>query len=103
MNTYKKEIIYACCMSVGLISCAVCILSGYYNLALFTLLCASVFILLEMYSLFLKIDGSITGCVSNATASLKPDAYSMPDEFSFQDGIDAVSEPVIIHKKEDSK
>lgn len=102
MNSYKKEIIYACGFSIGLTSCAISILMGYGNLALFMLLTASVFILLEMYSLFLKIDGRASDRVSPATASLKPDAYSMPDVYSYQDDIESVSEPVIIHRNDDN-
>lgn len=112
MKTYRNEIIYACILSVGISACAVCILLGYYNVALLTLLISSVFILLELYSLFVRLDGGTGGRVSSSTASLVPDPYSMPDpyldgdfsddgEFSFTDGIDAVSEPVIIHNKED--
>lgn len=100
MNKYKKEIIYACFLSLGLIGCAISILFGYGNVALFMLLVASVSILLELYSLFLKIDGRASDCVSSVTASLKPDAYSMPDAYSYQDDIESVSEPVIIHKKD---
>lgn len=98
MHSFKKEIIYACCLSLGLIACAISILLGYGNIALFMLLASSVFILLELYSLFYKIDGGSSDCVSSVTASLKPDAYSMPDEYSYQDEIESVSEPVIIHK-----
>ncbi|MDE6233010.1 MAG: hypothetical protein K2M60_06650 [Lachnospiraceae bacterium] len=102
MNSYKKEIIYACGFSIGLTSCAISILLGYANLALFMLLTTSVFILLEIYSLFLKIDGGASDHVSQLTASLKPDAYSMPDAYSYQDDIESVSEPVIIHKSDDN-
>lgn len=112
MKPYKNEIIYACVLSLGLCACAICIMLGYYNFSLFALLVSSVFILLELYSLFVKIDGGINPGVSASTASLKPDPYSMPDpyldddfsddndNFTFQNGIDAVSEPVIIHRED---
>lgn len=119
MRHYMNEIIYACVFSVGLAVCAVCILLGHDTAALLALTVSSVFILLELYSLFIRIDGGSRGRVSASTASLAPDPYSMPDpyyspdsftqsnttddNFTFQDGIEAVSEPVIIHSSKNDK
>lgn len=97
MKSYVNELIYACGLFLSLIICAFCIVFGHTNIALFSLLVTAIFILFELFSLFSKLDNSHHGRVSSSTASLKPDAYSMPDEFSFQDGIEAVSEPVILH------
>lgn len=98
MKSYRNEIIYALGFSIGFIGCAISILTLHNSIALLMLLIAAVFILLELYSLFLRIDGD--GRISTSTATLKPDAYSMPDPYLYDD-IESVSEPVIIHKNGD--
>ncbi len=100
MNTYRNEVLYACGLSVGLTGCCVAIITEHNNIALLMLLISSIFILLEFYSLFLRIDGD--GRVSSATAHLKPDPYSMPADYDYDD-IESVSEPIIIKKDSERK
>ncbi len=100
MNSYRNEILYACGLSAGIVGCSAAIITEHKNIALLLLLISSVFILLEFYSLFLRIDGD--GRVSSATAHMKPDAYSMPANYDYDD-IESVSEPVIIKKGKERK
>lgn len=91
MDSYIKEIIYAFSITFSMIVCGVCILTMHYNIALFMLMLAAVFILLEFYSLFIRIENTDVIETKKNSHLIEPAG----NEFTFQDGYDAVSEPVI--------
>lgn len=91
MKSYIKETVYAFLITVSMITCGICILTMHYNIALSMLMMTGVFILLEFYSLFLRIENSDVIENKSQPHTIEPAG----SEFTFQDGYDAVSEPVI--------
>lgn len=92
MNSYIKEIIYTSIISVSMIICGICILTSHNTMALFMLLITGVFILFELYSLFLRLENN--DVIDNNTSSHTLNS-STSNNFTFEDGIDAVSEPIV--------